>query len=162
MNKTLRISEERLREIVRESIERRINEAEMEEGFLDNMKSAFKGAVSGFKTQKALDKDKNTYTRNTRVSPHEADENEAIEKVREYYELSHEYHKKANALRNKANQLAKMYGIKLTGKGYDKSFNYDLSNEYKGEKENIKDRHDNYVGKQQKIGNSFKQGIGKW
>lgn len=159
----LKLNEEQLRQIIYESVKKQLSESEMDEGFLDNIKSAVKGAVSGYRAQNKLDKDiDNDYTKNTRQSPWETEDNDALEQVRELYELAKEYHTKANRLRNKANAIAKQYGIRYNGKGFDKSFNYDVSKEFKEKKPDIRGRHDNYQGNEVKKGNNFKQGIGKW
>lgn len=164
MKKTLYLNEEELTRIINEQVMMIISENMTNEGVWDNMKSAFSGAISGWQSQKAQDSDiEKDYSRNSRVSPHEAPSDDAAERVRQYYKLAHEYHVRANNLRNKANRIAKRYGIKTTGKGFNKSFDYDTTFDYKDDiRGKSKKRHDNYTTKATKQDNNFKIGTGKW
>jgi hypothetical protein len=159
----INITETDLKNIINESIEKILKENNLEEGFFDNIKSAFKGAKQGYKTQKAVDSNVNTdYSKNTRMSPNEMPSNDAVEKANEYYQIAKDYFVKYNKMKAKANSIVKKYGLKTSGTGMDKTFSYDTSTEYNGNRETASQRHSNYVGKQQAIGNNFKQGIGKW
>ena len=169
MKNQVKITEEELSKIINESVTRILQENMQEEGLLNNIKSAIKGAKNGFQSQKHLDANVDTdYTRNTRLSPNEMPSNDAAETVRNLYKMASEYHIKANQLRNKAKKIAEKYGVSVTdgekknGKLANKVVNYDLSNEYSGDLEKASDRHNNYVGNQQRIGNNFKIGIGNW
>lgn len=138
--KVLKLTEEELRYIIRESVERIIKENQEDEGWFDNIKSAFKGARQGYNTQKHLDSNVETdYSRNTRMSPQEAPSNDAAETVRNLYQMASEYYIKANKLRNKAAKIAEKYGVNVTdgkgegkGKLANKIVNYDLTGEYQG------------------------------
>lgn len=81
----INITETDLKNIINESVEKILKESNLEEGFFDNIKSAFKGAKQGYKTQKAIDSNVNTdYSKNTRMSPNEMPSNDAVEKANEY------------------------------------------------------------------------------
>lgn len=65
-------------------------------------------------------------------------------------------------MKAKADNIAKKYGLNVSGSGMNKTFSYNTSTEFNGNRGTASQNHSNYVGKQQAIGNNFKQGIGKW
>ena len=144
----LRLTEADLHQMIKESVYAILSENMEDEGWLDNMKSAFKGARQGFQTQKAMGTDTKTgYSRNSRMSPQEAPSNDAVEKVRQYYAIAKDYLTKYNQMKAKADAIAKQYGIKSTGTGMNKNFDYDVSTEFQGNKPDIKGRHGNFQTK---------------
>ena len=154
MKNNVIITEDDLKNIIRESVERIIRENQEEEGFWDNMKSAFKGARQGYNTQKAVDTDVKTgYSRNTRMSPNEAPSNDAAEKVRQYYAIAKDYLTKYNQMKAKADAIAKQYGIKSTSTGLNKNFDYDVSTEFNGKRPRARQQHANYTTKASIKGN---------
>lgn len=113
--KTIKLNEEQFQNLIRESIERVM----IEEGFLDNISAAFKGAKQGYNAQKSLDKD-------THSLKHEWDredldkisnpwskgpENTAAQEANELYRQFAEYRKLANRLLSRRNQIIKQYGL---------------------------------------------------
>lgn len=161
MKNNIVITEEDLRNIIRESVERVIRENQEEEGFWDNMKSAFRGAKQGYDSQKHLDSNVETdYSRNTRMSPNEMPDNDAAETVKKLYDMASEYHIKANQLRNRAKAIAKQYGVNVSNgvKGRkdrlsNKIVNYDLSTEFNGKRPSARQQHANYTTKASIKGN---------
>lgn len=161
MKNNILITEDELKNIIRESIERIIIENQEEEGVWNNVKSSVKGAGQGYDTQKYLDSNIDTdYTRNTRMSPNEMPDNDAAETVRKLYKLASDYLIKSNQLRNKAKKIAIKYGINVSNgvKGRkdrlkSKVVNYDLSNEFKGEMPDPIGRHSNFTTKASIKGN---------
>ena len=155
MKNNVIITEDDLKNIIKESVERIIRENQEEEGFWDNMKSAFRGAKQGYDSQKHLDSNVETdYSRNTRMSPNEMPDNDAAETVRKLYKLASDYLIKSNQLRNKAKKIAIKYGINVSNgvKGRKdrlktKVVNYDLSNEFKGKMPDPIGRHSNFTTK---------------
>ena len=52
----VKLTESQIREIVTESVNRILKENDMDEGFFDNIKSAYQGAKQGYNYQKAMDR----------------------------------------------------------------------------------------------------------
>lgn len=96
------------------------------------------------------------------MSPNEMPSNDAVEKANEYYQIAKDYFVKYNKMKAKADNIAKKYGLNVSGTGMNKTFSYNTSTEFNGNRGTASQRHSNYVGKQQAIGNNFKQGTGKW
>ena len=52
----VKLTESQIKEIVTESVNRILKENDMDEGFFDNIKSAYQGAKQGYNYQKAMDR----------------------------------------------------------------------------------------------------------
>lgn len=123
MKGTIRLNESQLKEIISESVKMTLREMEecgdLEEGFWDNMKSAFKGAKQGYNYQKAMDRGTDAFktehdyddARQTMVNPLAKPENTAVEQANQLYAQAKEYMAMANRLKAQANKLCKQYGL---------------------------------------------------
>lgn len=122
------INEDELVTIVEQVISKTITENSENEGMIDNIKSAWKGLKQGYQTQNALDKNNDTDYKVQNVSKYDerydSSKEDVISSIKKYYALSKDYFIKSNQLRNKANQLAKKYGVNLAGNGFDKNVEY--------------------------------------
>lgn len=110
---TRKLNEEQLYTLIREGVE----EALMNEGFLDNLKAAWDGAKSGFSAQQSLDKDTSDLKRHWDKedvfrSPFQGKaENTAEMEARELYAKYKKYQAMANKLLSKYNRVVKQYGL---------------------------------------------------
>lgn len=123
MKETIQLNEAQLKRIISESVKQVIKEAEMDEGFWDNVKAGFKGAKQGFNAQKAIDrgtqgfKQEHDYddTRREMMNPFYKSENTAQEQANQLYAQAREYQAMANKLKAKANAITKQYGLVKAG-----------------------------------------------
>lgn len=115
----VRITESKLRALIKESVE----ETMIEEGFLDNLGAAWDGAKRSFKAQKSLDKSIKGLKRHhdyedlqKHANPFGPGmENTAEEEANEVYQQYKEHMAIANRLLSKYKQLVKEYGLVYTG-----------------------------------------------
>lgn len=122
----IKLNEEQLRNIVSETVMAVLNEAsDMDEGFFDNLKSAWSGAKQGYNYQKAVDagtdgfKQEHDYedARNDMMNPLSKSKNTAVEQANELFRQAAEYRKKANKLYAMANAISKRYALAKDGFG---------------------------------------------
>lgn len=117
---TITLTEAQLQEMVENCVTDIINE-----GFLDNMKSAWQGAKRGYQGQKMLDRGtddfKQTWDREDlaqQANPWDGKpENTADMQARDAYAKYKEAQQEANKYLNLYNQLTKKYGLQRTGVG---------------------------------------------
>lgn len=129
MKNTVRLNEAQLNQLISESVKRALNEmyeaGELEEGFLDNIKSAFKGAKQGYNYQKSMDRGTDGFksehdaedVRQTMVNPLAKPENTAAEQANQLYAQAKEYMAMANRLKAQANKICRDYGLVKTDVG---------------------------------------------
>lgn len=112
---TIKLNEKQLRALIKESVE----DAMIEEGWLDNMKAGFKGFGQGYKAQQSLDADNSNRKRHldredlaNNANPFTPNaENTASMEANKLYQQFQEYRKIANQLLAKRNELIKQYGL---------------------------------------------------
>ena len=117
---TIKISEQQLRTLIKESVE----ESMIEEGVFDNLKAAWDGAKQGFKAQQTLDKSTVGLKQHHDYEDLQKQANPfgpgmertAEEEANEIYRQYKEYASMANKLLTKYRQLVKEYGLEYTGK----------------------------------------------
>lgn len=119
------LTEERINQIVSESIYKVLNESELDEGFWDNMKAAGKGFVNGFRTQNNLDRNMSRYQNDAQARQtslmrggnavdnlankiYYKDAKTSGEKM---YAMAKEYQAKAQQIRQMAKELAQKWGV---------------------------------------------------
>lgn len=119
----IKLTESQIREIVTESVNRILKESEMDEGFFDNIKSAWNGAKQGYNYQKAMDrgtegfKTEHDYWDAKKLSNPfgSGPENTASEQANQLLAQAQEYQAMANKLKAQANALTKQYSLQKTG-----------------------------------------------
>lgn len=120
-NKIVRLSEDDLRNMISEAITKTV----MEEGFWDNMKSAWQGAKQGYKTQQTIDRGTDGFKQQhdhedamAAMDPLTRPENTAEEQSAEIYKQYQFHQAKANKLLALYKKLNKQYGLvkKANGK----------------------------------------------
>ena len=129
MKNTVRLNESQLNKLISESVDKTLREmyesGELEEGFLDNIKSAFKGAKQGYDYQKSMDRGTDGFkpehdaedVRQTMVNPLAKSENTAAEQANQLYAQAKEYMAMANRLKAQANKICRDYGLVKTDVG---------------------------------------------
>lgn len=123
MKQTIKLNEAQLRQIVAESVVRVINESNVDEGFWDNVKSAWQGAKAGYQTQQSLDKDVNGFKQHQDAEDRAKmanplagrPERTAAEEANYLLQLAQQYQTKANQLRARANQMTSKYKLAKSG-----------------------------------------------
>ena len=118
-NKVIRLTESELRNMISENIQTAINE-----GWFDNMKSAFRGARQGYKTQQMIDRGTEGFKQQhdhadamAAMDPLTKMPNTAEEQAADIYRQYKEYQAQANRLLSMYNQLVKKYGLVKQGTG---------------------------------------------
>lgn len=116
----IKITESELMSIINEAIEKEM----VEEGFFDNIKSAFQGAKQGYKTQQMMDRGTNGFKQYhdhadamMDMDPLSKSENTAEEQSAEIYKQYKFYQAKANQLLSMYKKLNKQYGLVKQGTG---------------------------------------------
>ena len=120
---TIKLTESQIREIVAESVTRILKESDMDEGFFDNMKSAWQGAKQGFNTQKMMDRGTDGFKTEHDYEDFKKDsnpfgprsENTAQEQANQLLAQARNYQIKANQLRARANRITSQYGLVKNG-----------------------------------------------
>lgn len=115
------LTESQIRQIVAESLE----QALLEEGLWDNLKSAFKGAKDGYSAQKSLDKDNSNLKHYHDYEDYKDSSNPYIGKMKntaeeeaeELLSKAKEYRAISNRLLAKRNALIKQYGLVKNAEG---------------------------------------------
>ena len=118
----IKLTENEIRQIVAESVVRVLKESDMDEGFFDNIKSAWQGAKAGYNTQKMMDRGTDDFK--TEHSPSDVAklanpfgpgmDNTAGEQATQLLKQAQMYQAKANQLRAMANKMTKKYGLTKT------------------------------------------------
>lgn len=119
----VKITESQIREIVTESVNRILKENDMDEGFFDNIKSAYQGAKQGYNYQKAMDRGTEGFKTEHDYEDMKKDsnpfgsrsENTAQEQANQLLDQARQYQAMANRLKSQANALTKQYGLVKTG-----------------------------------------------
>ena len=119
----VKITESQIREIVTESVNRILKENDMDEGFFDNIKSAYQGAKQGYNYQKAMDRGTEGFKTEHDYEDMKKDsnpfgprsENTAQEQANQLLKQAQQYQAMANRLKSQANALTKQYGLVKTG-----------------------------------------------
>ena len=119
---TIKITENEIRQIVAESVIRVLKENDMDEGFFDNIKSAWQGAKAGYNTQKMMDrgvddfKTEHSHSDVAKLSNPFGPgmDNTAGEQATQLLKQAQMYQAKANQLRAMANKMTKKYGLAKT------------------------------------------------
>lgn len=119
----VKITESQIREIVTESVNRILKESEMDEGFFDNIKSAWQGAKQGYNYQKAMDRGTEGFKTEHDYEDMKKDSNPfgprsestAQEQANQLLSQARQYQAMANKLKAQANALTKQYGLVKTG-----------------------------------------------
>lgn len=119
----VKITESQIREIVTESVNRILKENDMDEGFFDNIKSAYQGAKQGYNYQKAMDRGTEGFKTEHDYEDMKKDsnpfgprsENTAQEQANQLLKQAQQYQAMANRLKLQANALTKQYGLVKTG-----------------------------------------------
>ena len=116
----IKITESELRNIISETIQQTM----IEEGFWDNMKSAWQGAKQGYKTQQTLDRGTEGFKQQhdhedamAAMDPLTRPENTAEEQSSEIYKQYQFHQAKANQLLALYKKLNKQYGLVKQGVG---------------------------------------------
>lgn len=117
---TITLTEAQLTQMVEDCVRDIINE-----GFFDNVKSAWKGAKQGYQGQKMLDRGTDNFKQQwdredfaNQANPWSArPENTADMQAREAYLRYKEYQQMANKFLNLYNQLTRKYGLQKTNVG---------------------------------------------
>ena len=112
----------------------------LEEGFFDQLGSAWKGAKNGFKGQKMLDRGTDNFKQNLDYwdikkigNPYESrPENTASEQAIEAYKRYKMYQQEANKFLNLYNALTKKYNLNKTGVGKVESKEKPVATPYTG------------------------------
>ena len=115
----IKLTESQIRNIVAESVIRVLKENDMDEGFFDNIKSAWQGAKQGYGYQKAIDRGTDGFKTEHDYEDFKKDsnpfgprsENTAQEQANYLLSQARQYQIKANQLRAKANAITKKYGL---------------------------------------------------
>ena len=119
----VKLTESQIREIVTESVNRILKENDMDEGFFDNIKSAYQGAKQGYNYQKAMDRGTEGFKTEHDYEDMKKDsnpfgprsENTAQEQANQLLKQAQQYQAMANRLKSQANALTKQYGLVKTG-----------------------------------------------
>ena len=119
----VKLKESQIREIVTESVNRILKENDMDEGFFDNIKSAYQGAKQGYNYQKAMDRGTEGFKTEHDYEDMKKDsnpfgprsENTAQEQANQLLKQAQQYQAMANRLKSRANALTKQYGLVKTG-----------------------------------------------
>ena len=119
----VKLTESQIREIVTESVNRILKENDMDEGFFDNIKSAYQGAKQGYNYQKAMDRGTEGFKTEHDYEDMKKDsnpfgprsENTAQEQANQLLKQAQQYQAMANRLKSRANALTKQYGLVKTG-----------------------------------------------
>lgn len=112
----IKLTESQIRKMVTESVSRVLKESEMDEGFFDNIKSAWQGAKAGYNTQKFTDSDINADYGNA-ISNYNAMVNgvktkaDAAKTYAKMINIARNYEKQAAALRAKMKDVYSNHGI---------------------------------------------------
>jgi len=121
----IKVTEAELQKIISESVQRVLNESEMDEGFWNQMKSGLKGAKQGFQAQKTMDRGTDGFkqqhdhddARYEMNHPNRKAENTASEQARMIYQQYKQYQASANRLLSQYNAMVKQYGLVKQGVG---------------------------------------------
>ena len=119
-NNVIHLTESELKQIINESVKQII-----EEGFFDNMKSAYQGAKMAYQGQKMKDRGTDNFKQkwgrdelSAQANPWAAKpENTADMQAREVYQMYKKYQAEANRYLSLYNQLTRKYNLKKTGVG---------------------------------------------
>lgn len=123
-NNVIRLTEEQLKDIINESVQQIL-----EEGFMDNMKSAWNGAKMAYKGQQMKDRGVENFKQNwgrddlaAQANPWASKpENTASMQANEAFKLYKQYQAEANKYLTLYRQLSKKYDLEKTGVGQVKS-----------------------------------------
>ena len=119
----IKLTESQIREIVTESVVRVLKENNMDEGFFDNIKSAWQGAKQGYDYQKAMDRGTDGFKTEHDYEDMKKDsnpfgprsENTATEQANQLLAQAKRYQAMANRLKAQANALTSKYGLQKAG-----------------------------------------------
>ena len=119
----IKLTESQIREIVTESVVRVLKENDMDEGFFDNIKSAWQGAKQGYNYQKAMDRGTEGFKTEHDYEDMKKDsnpfgprsENTAAEQANQLLKQAKQYQAMANRLRAQANALTSKYSLQKAG-----------------------------------------------
>ena len=119
----IKLTESQIREIVTESVVRVLKENNMDEGFFDNLKSAWQGAKQGYDYQKAMDRGTDGFKTEHDYWDMKKDsnpfgprsENTAAEQANQLLAQAKRYQAMANRLKAQANALTSKYDLQKAG-----------------------------------------------
>ena len=118
-SKTIKLSESQLNQIISESVRKVLAEAEENEGFFNNMKSAFQGAKRGYQNQKTIDRGTEGFKQQhdsddvmkSMKNPLSKMDNTAEEQCAQIYKQYKDAYMEANRLLNLYNKMIRQYGL---------------------------------------------------
>lgn len=118
-NNVVRLNEEQLNRLIKESVMQVLREGVEDEGLWSNLKSAFQGAKRGYNAQKTIDRGVEGFKRHHDTDdemrmirdPFAKWQNTAEEQCAEIYKQYKEAYMEANRLLNLYNKMIRQYGL---------------------------------------------------